>query len=68
MKKWLSYRERRPLGRDLTMEEAEYVAEMARRIAAILLMTDAQRLPANRSCRNWPSRSTIAQKMPIVDG
>jgi hypothetical protein len=41
MKKWLSYRERPLLGRDLTMEEAEYVTEMARRIAAILLMTNA---------------------------
>ncbi len=41
MKKWLSYRERPLLGRDLTMEEAEYVTEMARRIAAILLMSDA---------------------------
>jgi hypothetical protein len=41
MKEWLSYRERPLLGRNLTMEEAEYVTEMARRIAAILLMTDA---------------------------
>ena len=57
MKKWLSYRERVLLGRDLTMEEAEYVTEMARRIAAILLMSDA--LDQNyRSCKEnawaWP--------------
>lgn len=57
MKKWLSYRERPLLGRDLTMEEAEYVTEMARRIAAILLMTDA--LDENyRTCKantwTWP--------------
>jgi hypothetical protein len=57
MKKWLSYRERPLLGRDLTMEEAEYVTEMSRRIAAILLMTDA--LDENyRACKantwTWP--------------
>lgn len=57
MKKWLSYRERPLLGRDLTMEEAEYVTEMARRIAAILLMSDA--LDENyKACKSqayaWP--------------
>lgn len=38
MKKWLSYRERGVLGRDLTVEEAREVTNMARRIAAILLL------------------------------
>lgn len=38
MKKWLSYRERALLGRDLKVEEARYVSEMTRRIAAILLL------------------------------
>lgn len=38
IKKWLSYREKPLLGRPLTVEEARYVAEVARRIAAILLM------------------------------
>jgi hypothetical protein len=57
IKKWLSYRERPLLGRDLTMEEAEYVTEMARRIAAILLMSDT--LDANyAACKAdtwvWP--------------
>jgi hypothetical protein len=57
MKKWLSYRERPLLGRDLTMEEAEYATEMARRIAAILQMSDA--LDENyRACKentwDWP--------------
>lgn len=41
IKKWLSYRERPLLGRDLTMDEADYVTQMARRIAAILLMSHA---------------------------
>jgi hypothetical protein len=38
MKKWLSYRERDLLGRSLTMEEAREVMNIARRIAAILLL------------------------------
>jgi len=37
MKTWLSYRERKLLGRDLKAEEARYVTEMARRIAALVL-------------------------------
>jgi hypothetical protein len=41
MKKWLSYRERPLLGRDLTPDEARYVTEMARRIAALLLLEPA---------------------------
>ncbi len=38
MKKWLSYREKSVLGRDLTTEEARDVQRMARRIAALLLL------------------------------
>jgi len=38
MKKWLSYREEKLLGRSLTMDEAREVTDMARRIAAILLL------------------------------
>ena len=41
IKKWLSYRERPILGRDLTVDEARYVTEMTRRIAAILLLEPA---------------------------
>jgi hypothetical protein len=41
IKKWLSYRERPLLGRSLTVEEARYVGEMARRIAAIVLLGPA---------------------------
>lgn len=41
IKKWLSYRETELLGRGLTMEEARYVGEMVRRIAAILLLGPA---------------------------
>jgi len=38
IKKWLSYREKRVLGRGLKLEEAEYVTEMVRRIATLILL------------------------------
>jgi hypothetical protein len=41
VKKWLSYREHDVLGRPLKPDEAAYVSEMIRRIAAILLMGPA---------------------------
>jgi hypothetical protein len=36
VKKWLSYREKAVLGRDLTLDEARYLSAMVRRIAAVL--------------------------------
>ena len=39
LKKWLSYRERKVLGRALKVEEVGYFSEVARRVAAILLIT-----------------------------
>jgi len=45
IKKWLSYREKSVLGRGLTMEEVQYVTEMARRIAALVLLQE--KLDAN---------------------
>jgi hypothetical protein len=41
IKKWLSYREERLLGRPMTKDEVRWVQEMARRIAAILLLEPA---------------------------
>ena len=41
LKKWLSYRERPILGRPLLPAEVQHFAETARRIAAILLLTDS---------------------------
>ncbi|MGC2105686.1 MAG: type ISP restriction/modification enzyme, partial [Candidatus Acidiferrum sp.] len=41
IKKWLSYREQPLLDRPLTKDEVRYVQEMARRIAAILLLEPA---------------------------
>jgi hypothetical protein len=60
VKKWLSYRERPLLGRDLTVDEARYVTEMARRIAAILLLEpalDANYERVKADTYTWP-RST----------
>lgn len=58
IKKWLSYRERDLLGRDMMPEEVEEVSAMARRIAAIILLGSA--LDANyksviASTYNWPA-------------
>ena len=44
LKKWLSYRERRVLGRDLKPDEVQHFTDTARRIAAILTLV-AQPLP-----------------------
>jgi hypothetical protein len=41
VKKWLSYREHDLLGRLLTPDEARGVTHMARRLAALLLLTPA---------------------------
>lgn len=38
MKKWLSYREEKLLGRSLKTEEVKEVSQMARRITAIVLL------------------------------
>jgi hypothetical protein len=38
IKKWLSYREKELLCRSLTVDEARYVTEMARRVGALMLL------------------------------
>ncbi len=53
MKKWLSYREQRLLGRALTPAEVRHVRDMARRLAAVRLLAPA--LDANyRACAAAP--------------
>ncbi len=42
LKKWLSYRERKVLGRALKVDEVEYFSEVGRRIASILLLTNGE--------------------------
>ncbi|MCX5769391.1 MAG: N-6 DNA methylase [Candidatus Hydrogenedentes bacterium] len=55
IKKWLSYREKPLLGRGLKLEEAEYATEMARRIAAlILLQTDLDANYEAVKADTWP--------------
>jgi len=62
MKKWLSYRERALLGRDLRPDEARYVTEMARRIAAILLLEpalDANYMRVKAETYPWPGKEAL---------
>ena len=57
IKKWLSYREQKLLGRILTLEEAEHVTEVVRRIAAILLLgpaLDANYAAIKAASYTWP--------------
>ena len=57
IKKWLSYREQKLLGRALTPEETREVMNMARRLAAIVLMEpalNANYLAVKDSCYPWP--------------
>jgi Type ISP C-terminal specificity domain/N-6 DNA Methylase len=59
MKKWLSYRERPLLGRDLAPDEARYVTEMTHRIAAILLLEpplDANYERVKADTYPWPAK------------
>ena len=55
MKKWLSYREKPLLGRDLKPDEVREVQAMARRIAAILLLQPAagRQLPRGRRTHTY---------------
>lgn len=57
VKKWLSYREKALFGRGLKVEEAEYVTEMARRIASLILMQselDANYEAVKADTYPWP--------------
>jgi len=59
IKKWLSYREYELLGRALTVEEAREVMNIARRIAANLLLEpvlDANYQAIKNSTYAWPTR------------
>jgi len=56
IKKWLSYREKRIIGRSLTVEEVREVTGIARRIAAIILMQpelNANYHRVTESCYKW---------------
>jgi predicted helicase len=67
IKKWLSYREREILGRALKMDEARAVTEIARRIAAILLMEpelDANYEAVKKSTYAWTSSRLESDSAP----
>ena len=60
IKKWLSYREKPLLGRALKMKEIEYVTEMARRIAALIMLQpelNANYDTVKSRTYTWPSGS-----------
>jgi hypothetical protein len=57
IKKWLSYREKELLGRSLTVDEARYVTETTRRIAALMLLgpaLDANYREISKIAAPWP--------------
>ena len=59
IKKWLSYREGKLLGRALTVEEARYVRDMSRRIAALCLLQpqlDANYAAVKADTYPWPAK------------
>ena len=61
IKKWLSYREKKLLGRSLTVEEARYVTEMAHRIAALMLLgprLDSNYRAAASNLYPWSSKTS----------
>jgi hypothetical protein len=63
IKKWLSYRERDLLGRDLTSDEARHVTAMTRRIAALVLLQpqlDASYAAVKSATYPWPGRGGVA--------
>lgn len=56
LKKWLSYRERQVLGRDITKDEAREFTQIVRRIAVLLLLEpelDKNYLATRAKCFDW---------------
>ncbi|MEQ8755408.1 MAG: type ISP restriction/modification enzyme [Coleofasciculus sp. G1-WW12-02] len=65
IKKWLSYREQKLLGRSLKPEEVIEVTQMARRIAAILLLEpelDTNYEAVKQSTYQWSNQGEISLK------
>ena len=61
MKKWLSYREEKLLGRPLKSEEVEHVMNTCRRLAAILLLgprLDVNYQAVKAHVYSWPTKAT----------
>jgi hypothetical protein len=62
VKKWLSYREFKVLGRALRMDEVTYVTDVVRRLKALLLLGDT--LDANYRAAAGAKQVTVAAKGP----
>jgi len=65
LKKWLSYRERQVLGRDITKEEAREYTHIVRRIAALLLLEpelDKNYAAINAHCHPWSAASVSTEE------
>jgi hypothetical protein len=61
LKKWLSYRERQVLGRDITKDEAREFTHIVRRIAALLLLEpelDKSYSAVKADCHTWSAPSS----------
>lgn len=61
IKKWLSYREEKVLRRAVTADEAHFVRDIARRIAALCLLQpalDANYTSVKTNTYSWPAAST----------
>jgi len=61
LKKWLSYRERQVLGRDITKDEAREFTHIVRRIAALLLLEpelDKSYSAVKANCHMWSAASS----------
>jgi len=68
LKKWLSYRETRLLGRVITMEEAYYFRDMVRRIASLCLLEptlDANYTSVKASTYDWPAMA-VCDASPLT--
>lgn len=65
LKKWLSYRESDVLGRDLHADEARLFSQIARRIAAILLLEDELNASYQRCAMDtWDWQAAVAEASP----
>jgi hypothetical protein len=67
LKKWLSYREKALLGRGLKLEEVTEVSQMARRIAALLLLQpalDVNYQGVKSALYPWPAVATSQASEP----
>jgi hypothetical protein len=60
LKKWLSYRDKKVLGREITKDEAREFTHMVRRLAALVLMgprLDANYISLTDQTYMWPPLS-----------